>query len=49
MRPMIASTGRRLGELVGGDEGRALIAGSDSLFTALGVKDPARSTLMMLG
>jgi hypothetical protein len=42
-----AATRRRLGELVGGDEGRALQAESVSWMTAQGIRRPERMTAML--
>ncbi len=39
---------RRLGEAVGGDEGRAMIARADEWFAREGVKNPARTVAMLV-
>jgi len=38
---------RRLGSLLGGDEGARSIAAAESWMSAQGVKDPARMTAMI--
>jgi hypothetical protein len=38
---------RRLGQLVGGDEGRALVAAADAALAGQGVVDPARLAAMI--
>jgi hypothetical protein len=43
-----AAVRRRLGEALGGDEGRALIAQADVWYAAQSVKNPARMTAMLL-
>jgi hypothetical protein len=39
---------RRLGQTLGGDEGRAMLVASDAWFVQRGVKNPARMTSMLL-
>jgi len=41
-----ASARRRLGEILGGDEGAAMVADADSLMTGRGVRKPARLAAM---
>ena len=48
MRLHAAATRRRLGELVGGDEGAAHVAVADTWFTGEGVKNPGRLTAVFL-
>ncbi|HEY2518083.1 MAG TPA: AAA family ATPase, partial [Polyangiaceae bacterium] len=48
MRVHAAATRRRLGELVGGDEGAAHIAVADTWFTGEGVKNPRKLTAVFL-
>jgi hypothetical protein len=49
LAPLTAElTRRRLGELVGGDEGRALISEADAFLCAGGVVEPARFTAAMM-
>jgi hypothetical protein len=43
-----AAARRTLGTLVGGDEGRALVAGADAWMTAQGIVSPARMTAMLV-
>ena len=38
---------RRLGQHLGGDEGRALVASSEAWMTAQGIKKPERMTAML--
>ncbi len=42
-----AAARRRLGELRGGDGGRALVAGADAAFAEQGIVNPARMTAML--
>jgi hypothetical protein len=42
-----AAAGRRRGELVGGEEGEALIEASDAFMAEQGIKDPPRITAML--
>ncbi len=46
MAMMTASAQRRLGELKGGANGRALLEASEAVMKAEGVRDPARLTAM---
>jgi tRNA A-37 threonylcarbamoyl transferase component Bud32 len=39
-----AATRRRLGQLIGGDQGKALVAEADRWMTAQGIRNPARMT-----
>lgn len=49
LAPLFAHAARRrLGELIGGDEGRTSIATADAFFTAAGVVDPQRYVAMLL-
>ena len=41
-----ASARRRLGEIIGGDDGEALVSDADLLMTSRGVRQPARLTAM---
>ena len=43
-----ATARRRLGQLVGGDEGPGLVARADSWMLAHGVKNPAKFTNMYM-
>jgi hypothetical protein len=43
----VAATRSALGSLVGGDEGRALLAAADTWFASEGVKRPERFVAMM--
>jgi eukaryotic-like serine/threonine-protein kinase len=43
-----AASRRRRGELIGGDEGRALVASADAVMSAQGIRNPARMTAMFL-
>jgi hypothetical protein len=49
MSQLAAAAKRKLGELTGGDKGRALVAEADLMFQTLRVKDPIRTTCMMMG
>jgi hypothetical protein len=39
---------RRRGELLGGDEGRALIAAADEWMTSQGIRNPVRMAAMIV-
>jgi hypothetical protein len=43
-----AAARRRLGEIQGGDEGRALVEAADAFMSAQGIRSPARMTAMLL-
>ena len=47
MRLHAAAARRRLGQLVGGDGGRAMVAQADSWMTGQGIRNPARMTAMI--
>ena len=49
MRLPAAASKRKLGEIKGGDEGRALIEAADRDFAAIGARDPVRTTRMLYG
>jgi eukaryotic-like serine/threonine-protein kinase len=49
MPQLAAAAKRTLGELTGGDRGGALVAEADLMFQTLRVKDPIRTTCMMMG
>ena len=48
MQLFSAATRRRLGELVGGDEGRELVVQASAWMTARRIKDPDRMTAMLV-
>jgi hypothetical protein len=43
-----AAVRRRLGQLTGGDEGRALVEAADAAMEAQGIRRPARMAAMLL-
>ena len=47
MRLHAAAARRRLGQLVGGDEGRTLVAQADSWMTGQGIRNPTRMAAMI--
>jgi hypothetical protein len=49
MPQLVAAAKRRLGELTGGDRGGALVTEADVMFQTLCIKDPSRTTCMMMG
>jgi hypothetical protein len=48
MRLYAAAARRRLGQLLGGDEGRGMIVQADVWMTGQGIKNPARMTAMLV-
>jgi hypothetical protein len=48
MRLWACAARRRLGELIGGDEGRDLVARADVWMTGQAIRDPARMTAMLI-
>ena len=48
MRLYAAATRRRLGQLLGGDQGRGMIVQADVWMTGQGIKNPARMTAMLV-
>jgi hypothetical protein len=48
MRLHAAATRRRLGQLIGGDDGRAMVVQADGWMTAQTIKNPVRMTAMLV-
>jgi hypothetical protein len=48
MRLYAAAARRRLGQLLGGDQGRGMIDQADVWMTGQGIKNPARVTAMLV-
>jgi hypothetical protein len=47
MRLYAAAARRRLGRLIGGDAGKALLVEADTWMASQGIKNPARMTAML--